>query len=660
MPIVKPPAKGSSDEDKNTPRMLKEPHVPDALPLLEDESAYLIPRLAQSRPLRVEVVELWGGSGALDPGEITTVEFYWDNEPDPVDSRTVEAPYGPEIIPFPGFIPALKLAVPGPHQVRYVVQLVPGNPTDPSYPINVNIDKEGPNQDQPGRKLKFPAEVERDGVTDDYLADNGDRVVATVERWPDMRLEDVVEAYWERLPFRDIDPVARVEIEQAHKDGAPVELVFEGDVIHRNGNGEFTAYYYLIDRAQNTGARSDRTLVQVDLTASPVMLPAVRVPQADDGLIDLEDARSPGGVYMFIDQILNLEDGDVITPSWNMLALPVIVYDASLTWPQRVAIDWSTLSAGGFEVTPGTVLARYTWRRGTSIARPSDPRFVPVNLTVAGPVNPGNPDPINLWLEQVTIKGMTGDNIITDADIGRPVRVVVPLYADPHPGQVLELMWAAHPTPVDTYTVQVGDREDDEVEFFIPWTLVEPVGNAVVQAYYWTFNGVNRQRAPDTAVNVNVIPITGLKALEFPDVSNSGGSGSGFINCSHLPWLGVRVRIPGDPTRLAMDDKIELSWIGHAGTNNNAPVIPETVEVFTHTLTAEEALNGYIFTVPFDPYVKLPGLIKPVEGSDSPANGCAVVRYRLIKAQGGVGNSARKLLPISLIRSNSPPCLGED
>ncbi|MGY2202387.1 hypothetical protein [Pseudomonas gingeri] len=660
MPKAKSSAPGLPGRNKEIPRALKEPHVPAALPLLEDEFAYTIPRSAQSQDLRVEIVELWGGSEALDPGEITTVKFYWDNEDKPVDTRTVEAPYGSEILPFSGSVPALKLDVPGPHTLQYVVELVSENPTDLSHPIIVNIDKEAPNQGQPGEKLRFPAEVERDGVTEAYLANNGDRVIITVEPWPDMRLEDVVEAYWERLPFRELDPVARVEIEQAHKDGAPVELILEGDVIRRNGVGSFVAYYHLLDRAGNTGLRSDRANIQVNLTASPIDLPAPRVPQADDGLVDLEDARSPGGVYMFIDRILDLEDGDVISPFWNRIPLPVIVFDGSLTWPQRVAIDWDTLSAGGFEVTPGTILARYTWRRGTGNARPSDPRFVPVDLTVAGPVNPGNPDPINVLLERVTIKGVTGDNIITTEDIGRSVRAVVPLYADPRVGQVLELMWADHPTSADSYTVEVGDSEGKEVEFFIPWALIEPVGNAVVPAYYWTFNGVNRQRAPDTPVNVNVVPILGLKSVEFPDVSYQPGPGAGFINCSHLPWLGVRVRIPGDPERLAVNDKIELSWVGHAGTNNGAPVIPETVEVFTHTLTAEEALNGYIFTVPFDPYVKLPGLIKPAEGSTSPANGCAVVRYTLFKAQGGMGKSGGKLLPISLIRPNSPPCLGED
>ncbi|MGY2237388.1 hypothetical protein ACW9ID_20430 [Pseudomonas gingeri] len=660
MPKAKSSVPGLPGRSQETSLALKEPHVPAALPLLADESAYTIPRSAQAQDLRVEVVELWGGSEALDPGEITTVRFYWDDETKEVDTRTVEAPYGPEILPFPGFVPALKLDIPGPHKLRYVVELVPGNPTDLSHPISVNIDKEAPNQGQPGEKLMFPAEVERDGITDAYLAANNDRVIATVEHWPDMRLEDVVEAYWERLPFRDLDPVARVEIEQTHKDGAPVELIFEGDIIRRNGNGRFVAYYHLLDRAGNTGLRSERTDILVDLTASPIQLSAPRVPQADDGLVDLEDARSPGGVYMLIDRILNLEDGDVISPFWNMIALPVIVFDESLTWPQRVAIDWDILSAGGFDITPGTVLARYTWRRGTGTAIPSDPRFVPVDLTVAGPVNPGNPDPINVLLERVTIKGVTGDNIITTEDIGRSVRAVVPLYADPRVGQVLELMWADHPTSADSYTVEVGDSEGKEVEFFIPWALIEPVGNAVVPAYYWTFNGVNRQRAPDTPVNVNVVPILGLKSVEFPDVSYLPGPGAGFINCSHLPWLGVRVRIPGDPERLAVNDKIELSWVGHAGTNNGAPVIPETVEVFTHTLTAEEALNGYIFTVPFDPYVKLPGLIKPAEGSTSPANGCAVVRYTLFKAQGGMGKSGGKLLPISLIRPNSPPCLGED
>ncbi|NVZ67262.1 hypothetical protein HX867_34685, partial [Pseudomonas gingeri] len=95
-------------------------------------------------------------------------------------------------------------------------------------------------------------------------------------------------------------------------------------------------------------------------------------------------------------------------------------------------------------------------------------------------------------------------------------------------------------------------------------------------------------------------------------------------------------------------------WTAYASPNWQAGTeMPEAGDVFPHRLTAEEAINGYRFTVVFDPYVKEPGLSKP-------NNGSAMAFYTVHKATGGEGRSAEKRVYVSTLRPNSPPCLGDD
>lgn len=661
---------------KATPRMGAEPVVPFpfALPLLDDEVAFTIPRSAQLADLPVEVQTLWGGAGGLDPGETSLIHYYIDDETVPFDSQSRTAPYDESDLPVVGHLPRIKMDVPGLHLLRYTVVLVPGDTAAPSHPIPINVDKEAPNQNNRGLPLIFPSEVNASGVTDTYLALNGDQVVAEVPRWGGMRLEDKVDGYLSLLPRNKssrrrrllTDVVATTTITQDHLDGDPVELVFTGGSLRGHTNGEYNAHYYLSDRADNEGPPSRTSVLLIDLTPTPIIFRPVEVPQlAVYGLINLDAARDPGppgGVYMQILEVVGAAPGDILTPRWNLVSLTAIIIGIGQVWPITVQIDYPTLASGGVEFTPGTIRADYTWRRGTGIAQPSQPRFVPVDLTVAGPVSPNNPHPVNPLLWRATVKGRDGDNLLTISDRDLPARVTVPLYADPVAGQLLELMWGEPPVLADTYRVRAEDREGDEIEFFIPWALIKLLGG-IVPMFYWTFNGVNRQRSLTTNVMVNIVWIVGLLAPEFLDVTYGPGPDAGFISCPLRPWVrGARVRIPGDDSRLSGGDEVVLSWASYANTNGHpSGVIPETIHKFSHTLTQQEAEDGYDFWVPFDPYILLPGLVKPPVGQTNPRHGSAIVEYRLIKSGGGgMGDSARVRVFITLIRPNDlPPCVSD-
>lgn len=660
-----------------TPRMLEQPWVPDALPLLNDEVAYKIPRLAQTSPLRVEVQELWPGADILDPGEVTKVTWLWDN--DVVGSKELTAPYDAADLPsVAGEIPVILLDVPGLHSLQYTVELIPGNVTEPSFPIQIDVDKVAPNQGQAGARMIFPQEIIDDGVTDAYLLANGDRVVAIVPPWPDIRLEDVVEAFLTLLPtfrssrprYRAQDVVAQVEITQAHKDGAPIELIFEGDYLRTLlSNREYSVQYRLKDRAGWEGPASRSATLLIALTVTPVIFPAPEVPQAfgagANGRIDLEDAREPGGVYMNILEIVGADAGDVIQPSWNLIPLPPLIVGPFQVWPIRVPIPWPILAQGGFELAGGIVRASYTWQRGTGVARPSVVRFVPVDLTAAGELNPDNPDFTNRLLPRPTVKGLTGDDILTIVDSNQPANVELVLGVGFAPGDELQLFWDDALVPGAVYRVGPLDQAGDLIPFQIPWALILPIGNALVNLYYQTFNGVNRQRSLDKVVTVAIAPILGLGITRYPDVDYGPGPDSGFIGCTLKPHPshGVQVFVPGDDTRLQAGDVLRLRWVGYASPNGNlnAVIAASEGEFDSPPLTQQWVENGYPFTVPFDPHVLLPGLVKADDYPGRPAYGSATTSYTVLRNGVNVGSSNRSLVAVRLTRpGGAPPCIVDE
>ncbi len=656
--------------------VLDAPVAPDALPLEADDRGHKIPVFFQSTGLRVEVPTLWPGSNVLDPGDVTLVQWFLGEYM--FDEKSLEAPYDASDLPdADSLVPPHLMDVPGLHRLRYEVILreSSGNPGEPSCSTILDSDKVGPNNGLRGPRFQLPQVIEDDGVTDEYLDNpaNLDRVTATIDLiWPDIRLGDVVEAYLIPLPFlkplrkrpRHLDIVATTTIVQAHKDGArPIEVHFPGAFLRGLANREYNAQYFLKDRSGRESGPSRTAPLLINLTPTPTDLRPVEIPQLDDGRITLNDARAEGGVYMNILEVLGSTEGDRLLPSWDLIPLDPIVISAFQVWPVRVPIPYSVLASGGYEFVSGTVRAEYRWQRGIAPSRPSITRFAAVDLTVAGPVSPNNPDPINPLLDVVTVKGVDGNNQLTINDEGKPVRVITSLYDAPDVGQTLELMAGSFPGPIATYTVQAGDSAGREIEWFVDWNIIEFLGTGWVPFYYWTFNGVNRQRASDTPVMVNIVRLVGLKPLEYVGVEYGPGPSAGFIGCHLRPWVnGAGVKIPGDPTLLDGGDEVILDWASYAHPNGFAgAVIPETIKSFSHTLTAREAREGYVFQVPFDPYILLPGLIKPPEGQTNPRHGSAVARYQIIKpGGGGMGYSERKSVFITLIRPNSPPCVSDD
>lgn len=620
-------------------KTLQMPTVPEALPLLPDEAAWTIHSDLQNQPLAVTIEDVWPVHYS-HVAMTTTVVYFWQNLE--VHRREIVGPYDPNaVFPLVEYLPASVLSTGGIRQLRYQVS-APLLTTTSSFITMINVDKTEPNNNNPGPELIFGPEVADGIVTDDELvANNG--IGAEVERWTDIRLEDEVEFFWGAVA--NVNFVGKLIIGPNHVAGAPILIHFPEDFIRKSGPGLRSASYRLIDRAGNIGPFSAPTEIEVSTIMLPD-IPRAEVPLGeDDGLINLDDART--GVIVEIEQIFGAQPNDTLVIWWNTHTLAVVTIGVAHAWPIRVPVKWEILSAEGFEQAI-PVRVRYLFQRG-SASKPSPDSFYILDFSVAGP-DPQGPDPINTQLPLVVVKGVTGDDVVTQADAPGPVRVEVRLWnGDVIPGQKLELFWGGEAALADEYEIQPGDLPGQTVVFWVPWLLIMRAASGQVPVYYWTDNAVNRQRSPDKLVRVE---LDTLKGLVRPVLLND--SDRNFVACDTHPepWTGVFIGIPWNATHFEVGDRLEVYWSSHRTKDGSGDPFQYTSVTFHVELSdAHRDLQQVEVQIqPFNPLFTLPGLVA--------GWGSGVVLYRLFKASGPTGLSDKKLIYIDLKRPGGGTCLG--
>lgn len=638
--------------------------VPAALPLLADEAGvYTIPLANQTRPLAVLIESAWPGyEQDYFDGAILHFDLIWGSAVSSgaeigvvVGSWEVPMTADPaDLFPLDAAIPEPYLRTQGIFYVSYRVWITEVLNPETSQPAAVFLDKTAPNNGQAGNP---PALNENTRTIDQaYLVRNNDRVIVRVELWPDVRLEDVIEVFLEPSKGPLFDPLARLQIQQSHKDQGFVELTIRGDDVRRKANGSRVLYYWLMDRASNRGAISLSLSLTVNV-AQPMVLPAPQVPLAEDGLVDLEDARR--GVQVHIPRIVDARTGDTLQAYWNGRTLAPYTVPSTATWPVRLPVAWEILAADGFS---GRTACKVYYTLTREITSTSSTVAFEVDLSVAGP-DPEGPDPIHRLLKPVVVKGRTGDNILTRQDMNLPVTVEVTLYAVPEPGEILELYWGNNADVVATYTVKAGDTAGSVVRFSpVPYAAVLAAGDGpAIAVFYWTFNGVNRHRARDTHVRVAVQPIVGFKPVKFPDVTLWG-----WINCQKKPWNGIRISVPGNPGLWGVGDNVEVSWQLFRtleGASSTPPTGSLTDVVYFDPIklsTPAQVNNGFMFTMTRFADLVLQPLKRANEADGKDVEGVAVVNYRVARADGQGGESDREMTFISLQLPNGSVCDGSN
>lgn len=598
-----------------------------SIPLVIDDSdpEGLLPTGSQNQPLPVWVPERWPEFAIA--GEEDIVELYWERPNNrtgvPVQTVILPGPITEDMFPYPLEVPKNNLQPDGRFEIWYEVVISAGGPGAPSEHRFVTIDSQPPSYDKQLEALLFPSNLPGNVITEEYLANNNDKVEfrLPLPLYTGAADRDVLELFWSPTNPPTETFVTTKTILQAEIDAGDIRVDLKGDDIRApNQNGTFHAFYKIRDRAGNeTLTYSKPATGTVSLIPWPSRLPPPTVPlHDDDNLVHRADARAQ--VQAVVNNIPPpLQPGDQIELVWGGVALPP--RDAVL--PLNIPVPWSALIANG--PGPAVVKVGYNFIRSGG-SRRSEEADINIDFTVAGQDHPNAPALLNPLLPLIDIVGGSGvPNVLLPADRAFPVIPKLKLYEAPNPGEVLELYWGQYSGAVATYTVQTGDVEGAEVSFSaVPWDVIdtEP-NNARLPVYYTTSNGVNEQQSENTYVRVQVTTIDDLPAPVFEDAD-----GFGYIGCEDKPWEGIRVRIKFDSGHFATGDQILVFWQGYRAFNSTDP-IAETYGEFPQEIKPEHMRDGFVdvWILPFDPY------IKPV------SRGSWGAYYTLTKTDGQFGRS---------------------
>lgn len=623
--------------------VLPEPHLPGLLDVLPDEGG--VPTLRGPQrlfPLQVNVEAWnsyeqdyaeWVSRGYTDLGMI--FRCFWGGV-EVAESVVLKdmTPTAAEFFPVHLEIPQHYLVQEGKHSIYYTaeVDLFP-NPAA-SAARAIRIDRTAPNGGA-------AAPLRSDNVRD---INQAAQAVFNLNRWPDIRLEDraqlfLIPANQAGLPLQ---PTVEVLVTELNKNDDPFAIRVPAHILR---DGQFRAVVRLVDRSENVGAEASWP-VNIQLGGA-VALPAPIVPQAADGLINIEDARLP--VVVQIPQITQAVLGNTVQAYWNERALASWPVLATPQWPAIIPVPWDTVTADGF-TGPALRSVRYELVQNTG-SQDSPVVQVNVDLRVAGP-DPQGPAELNTQLNPVVV-GRRGDNHISSADANQDVVVRVQLYDNPVAGEVFELYWGNLARIVARYTVTGLEVRGVPVEFTpVPYQVVTEAGSGpTIQVFYRTFNGVNRQRSNPTPVRVE-LPLARIQVptrFLYPQ---------GFITCEQTPWKGITFTIPGGQAVVQAGDRVELRWQLFRTLNDDAslaaqPLMPAPVYLAAVPITPEGAVRGQALVMD-----QFTSLIFDVfnKQKDMKFAGYARVGYRITKTDGQRFEAPLNWLRIDIERAVNVVC----
>ncbi|MFS0827920.1 hypothetical protein [Pseudomonas phoenicis] len=283
------------------------PVVPQSLADVPGGQSNLVPISALIQPLRVEVLP-WPNS---DPerGEETLKLFWNDVE---IERRSWTSPISPEDLVFE--VP-VRFLLEGRPVLRYEVTVFNGQ-TASSAPLTLTIDLTAPALASPDSRLLFDPQVIADGVTVEYLENNGDQVVATLPDYRSPMVGDCIRYYWDRQQG-DQDLVEERILTSADL-GKSVQLVLSGDLIRQRGDGERHVHYRIIDRAGNVSVASQALILVVKATPAPRLLSRPDLPKAsgtsETVVLDLNSLR--GALEAFIPQDAGVGSQEPVEMQW--------------------------------------------------------------------------------------------------------------------------------------------------------------------------------------------------------------------------------------------------------------------------------------------------------------------------------------------------------
>lgn len=296
--------------------LLIPPTVPKLVPDVEGGTPNTVSFLATFLPLRVEV-PMWAHSNPALGEEY--LFLYWDNLL--VEKKT----FTQAITPGELFInvPVRNLTE-GEHRLHYEVTLFNDNHSA-SRPLVIHIDKTPPLLNPDDDRLQFPDYVIGQGVTEDYLAANGDKLEATVPPIWGAEIGDTVKWFWSDDPVGQHMAGMRalvsddIETLGTQSISKPITLIYLGDFIRQSRNGTRFARYEVQDRAGTSVQRALARSLKSDPSPPPRTLlpPYIKEATGSDYFSTLVPGNAINGVTFVIPNEVELRPNETVTVYWG-------------------------------------------------------------------------------------------------------------------------------------------------------------------------------------------------------------------------------------------------------------------------------------------------------------------------------------------------------
>ncbi|WLH70767.1 hypothetical protein [Pseudomonas sp. FP2309] len=381
--------------------------------------------------------------------------------------------------------------------------------------------------------------------------------------------------------------------------------------------GVMNLFHVITDKAGNPSLPSFSETRQVVLSDPPeqkdIFFPLAPAPEpvpgpgpSTDDLLNIADYVA--GIEAHVRTYLNHLPIDRIEIKWgsqpySLLSAPFttfpLIFKSGLN--DLIKAEYGTKEGP----QPTTVLYRIV--QGTQTFE-SLPKIVKVDLSVPGPVNPGEPGTVNPNLKpaQFTGGGPTPVlNTLNESDAGLPVTVIIPLWTvpPPMPGQTVTVVRPDGTSILPPQTIGT-QLPGEDLTFTIPWSDIEPGGNTVQNFRYIveSLTTSNPNLGPSTAVTVINAVTQALPPPVFRRLQ------SGQLTCSSLgplpqstpPDYFAQVFVAGDP-RMVVGQMLNLTV--RVYRPRVGPVVEENQDVFPQMITEAIRLTGFTFTIPFRPLI---------------------------------------------------------
>jgi hypothetical protein len=347
----------------------------------------------------------------------------------------------------------------------------------------------------------------------------------------------------------------------------------------------------------------------------------LRVPANNDGLINLDDART--GVTVEVDRPVNALNTDEVSAKWG--SQPAQDLPFGILNKLVFTIPWGDLSKEYFDNQTGQIyevpvqVTADLMRNNISVSDVDT--SVNTDFSTHPPyiVDPINPPPVvNPEFQLAIVRGQAPvtDNVLGPHDANQTATIFIDVspesggvFPDPEPGDLVTAYYLG-----DAGEVVVGSKPmtatniNTIIEIDLPYSIVGP-GGLGKKKVWWVYENPNRnnkQISIETEVTVNTVVIN-LDPPQFVRPPVDGASDPNIL-CDSLTLVSgehvARFRIPPNP-HFVDGMPVTFNWRGFRTDDYATPAPADTEFTRTRNISLPELTAGMIFDVgDYDPVVR--------------------------------------------------------